>query len=73
MASAKSVILSGGVKAENIFWQLSGAMTIGANAVFKGIVLGATSLALQTNAAFSGHLYAQTAVTLDSNAVTKAP
>lgn len=73
MAAAKSIILSGGVKAENIFWQMSGAMTVSANAVFKGIVLGATALTLQTNASLDGHMYAGTAIALDSNAVTKKP
>lgn len=73
MSAAKSMILSGGVKAENIFWQFSGAMTMGTTAVVKGIFLGATALTLQTNASLDGHMYAGTAVALDSNAVTKKP
>lgn len=73
MSAAKNIILSGGVKAENIFWQMSGATTIGTTCVFKGILLGATGLTLQTNASLDGHMYAGTAVALDSNAVTKKP
>lgn len=69
MAAAKSVILSGGVVASNIFWCTSGAVTIGANAVFNGNILSATAINLQTNAAANGRLLAQTAVTLESNAV----
>lgn len=73
MSAAKNIILSGGVKAENLFWQMSGATTIGTTCVFKGILLGATALTLQTNASLDGHMYAGTAVALDSNAVTKKP
>lgn len=73
MAAAKSMILSGGVKAENIFWQFTGAATFGTTSVVKGIFLGATAITLQTNASLDGHMYAGTAVALDSNAVTKKP
>jgi hypothetical protein len=71
MASAKSVILTGGVVASNIFWQTSGAVTIGTNSVFNGNVLGATAINLQTNAAANGRLLAGTAVALDANAVNQ--
>jgi hypothetical protein len=70
IAAAKSVILSGGALASNIFWQVSGAVTIGANAVFEGEILSATSIALQTMASLSGRALAQTAVTLDNVSVT---
>ena len=69
MAAAKNVILSGGVVASNIFWQTSGAVTVGANAVFNGNVLSATGINLVTNAAANGRLLAGTSVTLQSNAV----
>ena len=71
LAAAKSVILSGGAKAKNIFWQVSGAVTIGTTAHLEGVVLSATSITLQTGASANSRLLAQTAVTLDSNAVTQ--
>jgi hypothetical protein len=71
MASAQSVILSGGVVASNIFWVTSGAVTISPNAVFQGNILSATAINFQTGASVSGRLLAQTAVTLESNAVTQ--
>jgi hypothetical protein len=71
LAAAKSVILSGGAKAKNIFWQVSGAVTIGTTAHLEGVVLSATAITLQTGASANSRLLAQTAVTLDSNAVTQ--
>ena len=56
---------------ENIFWQPSGAVTIGPTAHFEGVTLSKTLIALQTGASANGRLLAQTAVTLDQNAVTQ--
>ena len=38
-AAAKHVTLSGGALAKNVFWQLAGAVSVGANAHFEGIIL----------------------------------
>jgi len=69
MAAAKNVILSGGAQAKNIFWQVSGAVTIGANTHFEGIILGQTSITLGNLASINGRLLAQTAIILDANTV----
>jgi len=73
MASAKNIILSGGARAVNIFWQVAGGagVTIGTTAHFEGIVLTQTAIHLQTGATFNGRLLAQTAVTLDGNTVVE--
>jgi hypothetical protein len=71
LAAAKSVLLSGGALPKNIFWQVSGAVTIGTTAHLEGVVLSATSISLQTGASANSRLLAQTAVTLDSNALTQ--
>lgn len=73
MASAKNVILTGGARAANVFWQVGGGagVTIGTYAHFEGIVLSLKAIHLLTGASFSGRLLAQTAVTLDGNAVTE--
>ena len=71
LAAAKSVILSGGVLSKNIFWQVSGAVTVGTTAHMEGVILSATSVSLLTGASANSRLLAQTAVTLDSNAVTQ--
>ena len=69
MSSAVSMNLSGGAQAKNIFWQVSGAVTLGTTSHFEGNVLGATSIAVQTGATVNGRLLAQTAVTLQMNTV----
>lgn len=70
MAAAKNVILSGGALAQNIFWQVSGAVTIGAGSHFEGIILGQTGITLLTGASLNGRALAQSAVTLQGNAIT---
>lgn len=69
-ASAKRVILTGGARASNVFWQVAGAVTIGSSAHFQGILLAKTNIAVQTGASVTGRLLAQTAVTLQQNTVT---
>ncbi len=70
-ARGTKVRLAGGAVAKNVFWQPSGAVTIGPSAHFQGILLAKTMIAVQTGASVTGRLYAQTAVTLDKNRVTK--
>ncbi len=70
-AAATQVILTGGALAKNIFWQPAGAVSIGANAHFEGIILAKTLIALKTGASANGRLLSQTAVTLDQNVVTQ--
>jgi hypothetical protein len=70
LESATQVKLAGGAKAQNIFWQVAGAVTIKTNAHLEGIILGLTSIALQNGASMKGRALAQANVTLDSNAVT---
>jgi hypothetical protein len=71
MAAAQSVILTGGALAKNIFWQVSGAVTIGANTNFKGIILGQTSITMGNLSAINGRLLAQTAIVLSATTVTQ--
>jgi hypothetical protein len=62
--------LNPGLLAENIVWQVAGAVTLGTNSHFEGTLLGKTSIAVQTDASVKGRLLAQTAVTLQMNTVT---
>ncbi len=71
IASATSVLLRGGAKAKNVFWQVAGKTTIGTSAHFEGIILGKTVIALKTGASINGRLYSQTAVTLEMNSVRR--
>ena len=70
MAVAKNVLLTGGALPQNVFWQVSGAVNIGAGTHFEGIILGATSATFGNLASIDGRLLAQTAVALDATTVT---
>jgi len=67
----RQVILTGGAKAANIYWQVGSSATLGTISVFKGNILALTSITLQNGAAVEGRLLARTAaVTLDTNTIT---
>jgi len=71
MDAAKNVILEGGAKASNIFWQVAGEAVFGATSHFEGIILSMTGITFQTGATFNGRALAQTAVVLDGNTVVQ--
>jgi hypothetical protein len=71
MAADMNVVLTGGAIPQNVFWQVSGAVSIGARTQFKGIVLGQTAITFGNAASINGRLLAQTAVNLDATRVTK--
>ena len=64
------IILSGGVQAKNIFWQVASGVSIGTGATFYGIVLSQTAITIATGSSMTGIALAQTAVTLQSDNVT---
>ena len=69
MSSAVKITLKGGAQAKNIFWQTSGAVTLGTTSHFEGNILSQTAINLQTGASINGRMLAQTAVTLQMNTV----
>jgi len=52
------VILSQGVYARHVFWQVAGAVTLGTYSSFEGTILGATSISCLTKAVVTGRLLA---------------
>ena len=69
--SGRQVILSGGARAANIYWQVGSSATLGPNSVFKGSILALNSVTLQSAATVEGRLLARTAaVTLDTDTIT---
>ncbi len=69
--SGRKVILSGGAKAANIFWQVGTSATLGTSSVFKGNLLADQSITVTTGATLEGRALTRIgAVTLDSNTVT---
>jgi hypothetical protein len=71
MSSGMKIILSGGARARNIFWQSAGAVTLGTTSHFEGNILGKSGINLQTGGSINGRMLAQTAVTLQKNTVTR--
>jgi len=64
------ILLAGGAQAKNIFWQVSGAVTLLPNSHFEGVILAQTNIAVQTSATANARFLAQTATTLQGNPVT---
>jgi hypothetical protein len=71
LAAAKSVVLQGGARPANIFWQVGGKVTLGSTSHFQGVILSMTAITLKTGATVRGRLLSQTAVTLEKNVITK--
>jgi hypothetical protein len=70
VSTGKRVLLSGGARAENVFWQIAGQATVHANAHVEGVLLSMTGITFQTGASLNGRALAQTMVAFDANAVT---
>lgn len=70
LSAAKSIVLSGGAQAKNIYWQVAGQVTLHATSHFEGIILSQTAITLETGASLHGRAFAQTIIALDDNAVT---
>jgi len=69
--SGTEIVLTGGAKAANIFWQVGSSATLGTNSIFKGNILAAISISANTGAVVEGRLLTQIgAVTLLSNVIT---
>jgi hypothetical protein len=69
--SGRQVILSGGAKAANIYWQVGSSATLGTTSVFKGTIMADQSITLSTGATLDGRALARiAAVTMDSNIIT---
>jgi len=68
--SGRAVILAGGAKASNVFWQVGSSATLGTTSVFKGTIMANTSVTLNTGATLDGRALARNgAVTLAGNPV----
>jgi hypothetical protein len=70
VSNATNVVLSGGAVPSNVFWQVSGDVSLGTTVQFAGVILGKTAIALGTGASVKGRLLAQTAVSIESSTVT---
>ncbi len=73
--AGRAVILAGGAKAANIFWQVGTSATLGTTSVFKGTIMADQSITLNTGASLEGRALARIgAVSMNGNAaVVPAP
>ena len=65
------ISLAGGALAKNVFWQVSGAISLGTTVHAEGVMLSQTAIVLGTGASINGRLLAQSAVSLDSSTVVQ--
>jgi len=64
------VILVGGAKQQNVYWQLGSAATLGTSSIFAGTIMAQTDIVLGTGATLNGRALARTGqVNMDSNPV----
>jgi hypothetical protein len=72
LANNMQVILTGGAKAANVFWQVGSSAALGTNSVMKGTIMADQSITMGTGGTLEGRALARiAAVTLASNAVTR--
>lgn len=68
---ASNVVLSGGVRACNVFWQVGSSATLDTSSSFVGTILALSSISMKTGATLQGRALARNgAVTLDDNTIT---
>lgn len=74
-AAGSHVVLVGGAKASNVFWQVNGAVTVGANAEVSGTLLAQGAITLGDGVVLIGRALATGTVTMTANSIrfTAAP
>ncbi|MGD0080841.1 MAG: ice-binding family protein [Methanoregula sp.] len=71
--SGTNVILLDGAQAQNVFWVVGGATTLGTGSGFNGTILDSAAITLDNGATLNGRALAQSAVTLDGANTVTAP
>jgi Ice-binding-like/Bacterial Ig-like domain len=68
--TGRQVILSGGAKAGNVFWQVGSSATLGTGSIVKGTIMADQAITMGTGATLNGRALARIAgVSLDANAI----
>jgi hypothetical protein len=69
--NGKTVNLSGGALAKNIFWQVAGKVEVGLDAHLEGILLVKTAVLFETGSSLNGRVLSQTACALQQATITQ--
>jgi hypothetical protein len=74
-ATSSQVILAGGAQAKNVFWQVGSSAILGVSSIFKGNILAAVSITVNTSSVVQGRLFAGAAgggasATINASSVT---
>ncbi|HEX2897975.1 MAG TPA: ice-binding family protein [candidate division Zixibacteria bacterium] len=70
--AGRKVILSGGAKAKNVYWQVGSSATLGTTSVFKGTIMVDQSITMNTGATLEGRVLARIGgITLNGNTIVK--
>ena len=71
-SAGSQIVLSGGAKADNVYWVVGSSATLGADSFFEGNIMAYASITLYSGAHVDGRLLAKTAaVTLNTNIIVK--
>lgn len=71
LAASTEIVLAADARPENVFWQVSGAVTLGAMAHLEGVVLAATAVTSGAATTITGRVLSQTAVTITGSNVVQ--
>lgn len=70
--AGRQVILAGGAKSGNVYWQVGTSATLGSTSSFQGTLMADQAITLETGATLNGRVLSRiAAVTLDSNVIVK--
>lgn len=69
-AAASSIVLANGARASRVFWVAGGAVGVGANATFAGIILAKGAITIGAQSPVDGRALTQAAVTLSTNTLS---
>lgn len=68
--SGRAVVLAGGAKSTNVFWQVGTSATLGTTSAFKGTIMADQSITLNSGATLNGRALARIGgVTLSGNSI----
>ena len=73
MAASTRVVLTGGALPRNVFWQVTGAVTIGASAQLDGVLMDSSAFSSGAGSVITGRLLSQMEITITDSTVVQPP